>query len=436
MLLDGQPTAGLRRRRPGRPGRARLPGSRPPDLRRPGPGRGRLRAAQPRAAGPGPGGRRRGCPEHGRPGRSRRARIRTTWASRDRKLLALASILAMGTPTVILDEPTTGQDRPGVERIQAIVASLVAARPDDRRDQPRHALRGRVVRPGRRDGAGPGHPRRDAGRGVRRGELGDARADLRRTAAGRPDRGSARPRGDADGRRPDRGAGRVSRPDPADAADPAGPDHDQQERRLDDVHAGDHRATIRGRALASSQPAPAANAATARKTKRTPRTRTPQVVARWQSARAGPAGASRRRARPTAPTRAARTIGGGVTTCVEEAAVPAEAPSQRPALQGRGRAASTGGRGQRVIRTARPRTPRRRRSARPGSRARRSPDRPPTRPARRGCTGLQDTTGPARRRSATAARGVWVWEWTIAQNASSRSSASIVSRSRSAASTR
>ena len=44
-----------------------------------------------------------------------------------RKLLALASILAMGTPTVVLDEPTTGQDLRGVERIQAIVAELAAA---------------------------------------------------------------------------------------------------------------------------------------------------------------------------------------------------------------------------------------------------------------------------------------------------------------------
>ncbi|HLY13838.1 MAG TPA: ABC transporter ATP-binding protein [Candidatus Limnocylindrales bacterium] len=43
-----------------------------------------------------------------------------------RKLLALASILAMGTPTVVLDEPTTGQDLRGVERIQAIVAGLHA----------------------------------------------------------------------------------------------------------------------------------------------------------------------------------------------------------------------------------------------------------------------------------------------------------------------
>ncbi len=44
-----------------------------------------------------------------------------------RKLLALASILAMATPTVVLDEPTTGQDLPGVDRIQAIVTDLSAA---------------------------------------------------------------------------------------------------------------------------------------------------------------------------------------------------------------------------------------------------------------------------------------------------------------------
>ena len=44
-----------------------------------------------------------------------------------RKLLALASILAMGTPVVVLDEPTTGQDARGVERIHRIVADLAAA---------------------------------------------------------------------------------------------------------------------------------------------------------------------------------------------------------------------------------------------------------------------------------------------------------------------
>jgi len=44
-----------------------------------------------------------------------------------RKLLALASVLAMGTPVVVLDEPTTGQDARGVERVRGIVGELSAA---------------------------------------------------------------------------------------------------------------------------------------------------------------------------------------------------------------------------------------------------------------------------------------------------------------------
>ena len=43
-----------------------------------------------------------------------------------RKLLAMASILAMDTPIVVLDEPTTGQDARGVHRVEAIVAALAA----------------------------------------------------------------------------------------------------------------------------------------------------------------------------------------------------------------------------------------------------------------------------------------------------------------------
>jgi len=43
-----------------------------------------------------------------------------------RKLLALASILAMGTPVVVLDEPTTGQDARGTKRVEAVVADLAA----------------------------------------------------------------------------------------------------------------------------------------------------------------------------------------------------------------------------------------------------------------------------------------------------------------------
>jgi energy-coupling factor transport system ATP-binding protein len=41
-----------------------------------------------------------------------------------RKLLALASVLAMRTPVVVLDEPTTGQDARGIERIRSIIDGL------------------------------------------------------------------------------------------------------------------------------------------------------------------------------------------------------------------------------------------------------------------------------------------------------------------------
>ena len=41
-----------------------------------------------------------------------------------RKLLTLASILAMETPVIVLDEPTTGQDARGVARIQRVIADL------------------------------------------------------------------------------------------------------------------------------------------------------------------------------------------------------------------------------------------------------------------------------------------------------------------------
>jgi energy-coupling factor transport system ATP-binding protein len=43
-----------------------------------------------------------------------------------RKLLSLASILAMETPVLVLDEPTTGQDARGVARIQRLIAEVVA----------------------------------------------------------------------------------------------------------------------------------------------------------------------------------------------------------------------------------------------------------------------------------------------------------------------
>ena len=43
-----------------------------------------------------------------------------------RKLLSLASVLSMGTPIVVLDEPTTGQDPRGIARVRAIVDRLAA----------------------------------------------------------------------------------------------------------------------------------------------------------------------------------------------------------------------------------------------------------------------------------------------------------------------
>ena len=43
-----------------------------------------------------------------------------------RKLLALASVLAMRTPIVVLDEPTTGQDAAGVALVASIIERLAA----------------------------------------------------------------------------------------------------------------------------------------------------------------------------------------------------------------------------------------------------------------------------------------------------------------------
>lgn len=46
--------------------------------------------------------------------------LSTTW----RKMVALASIIAMDTPIVILDEPTTGQDAANLARMAHVIASL------------------------------------------------------------------------------------------------------------------------------------------------------------------------------------------------------------------------------------------------------------------------------------------------------------------------
>ena len=44
-----------------------------------------------------------------------------------RKLLALASVLAMETPVLVLDEPTTGQDAGGVELVRRVIEAVSAA---------------------------------------------------------------------------------------------------------------------------------------------------------------------------------------------------------------------------------------------------------------------------------------------------------------------
>ena len=207
VLVDGDGRPRASRGPPGRDRGSRVPGSRSPDLRRPGPGRGRIRAAE--------------------PGHARRrtwraavdAALEATGLTDDasanpydlgysrRKLLALASILAMQTPVVVLDEPTTGQDARGVARVQAIVGRPVGGRSDSHRrsattcaSSPRSFERVVVMRAGRivLDGT--------PGRRVRRGLVADPGLDVPRAAARRPGRRPSRPGRDADGGGPRRGA--------------------------------------------------------------------------------------------------------------------------------------------------------------------------------------------------------------------------------------
>jgi energy-coupling factor transport system ATP-binding protein len=45
-----------------------------------------------------------------------------------RKLVALAGVLAMNPAVLVLDEPTTGQDADGIERVGAVIAAMRSAR--------------------------------------------------------------------------------------------------------------------------------------------------------------------------------------------------------------------------------------------------------------------------------------------------------------------
>ena len=183
------------RRRAGPRGRPRVPEPRPPDLRRHGPGA-RWRSGRATSAGAA----RSSTPVSSGPWRSSGLTGDEATNPYDlgfsrRKLLALASILAMETPIVILDEPTTGQDARGVSRVQQIVADLSARRPDRHRDQPRHALRRGVVRAGRRHAGRSDRPRRAADGRLRRDDRG--RRWPRRTSSRRSRPGSGRGSGSA-----------------------------------------------------------------------------------------------------------------------------------------------------------------------------------------------------------------------------------------------
>ena len=115
-----------------------------------------------------------------------------------RKLLTIASVLAMRTPVVVLDEPTTGQDPRGVAIVRRAVdeahaagRTVIAISHDmgfvaDAFDRV-VVLRGR-----------PGGARRDPGIGLRRAVLGGAALDLPRAAAASGHRRSTRPGRHAD----------------------------------------------------------------------------------------------------------------------------------------------------------------------------------------------------------------------------------------------
>ena len=119
-----------------------------------------------------------------------------------RKLLTIASVLAMETPVVVLDEPTTGLDARGVELVSGHHPRARGRRPLGRRHQPRHALRGRDVRARGRARPRPGRARGQPADVFAEPSLADLRAAGLEPTGGGPDRGPPGP-----GLDPDRGRG-------------------------------------------------------------------------------------------------------------------------------------------------------------------------------------------------------------------------------------
>ena len=83
-----------------------------------------------------------------------------------RKLLAIASVLAMRTPVLVLDEPTTGQDGTGHRSDPGPGPAGHGRGPDGDRGEPRPAIRGRDLSPGRGPARGTRRPRCAARRGL------------------------------------------------------------------------------------------------------------------------------------------------------------------------------------------------------------------------------------------------------------------------------
>ena len=174
----------------------------------------------------------------------------------------------MDPAVLVLDEPTTGQDADGVARVGAVVEAMRAAGRTVvaiTHDMEFAATRfGRIVV--MRDGVvvadGPPEP------GLRAGEPRPPRLDRPDSAARRPDR-----RPDGARCRPLRRARACWRRSVGPADRPAR-DDEEQERRLDDVDAGDDQGDDqRAARRRAPSPRPPPAAATARKTSRTPRIR-------------------------------------------------------------------------------------------------------------------------------------------------------------------
>ena len=155
--------------------------------------RGRVRAAEPRAVAARRSMRRveRG-PGRGRASTEDATRTRTTSAISRRKLLATR----VGPGDGARRSWSSTSRRPARTRAASRGSSTIVGRPGGRRadgdrDQPRHAVRGRDVRAGRRHARRPDRAGRHAGGGLRRGELADARVDVPRAAARGPGRRAA-----------------------------------------------------------------------------------------------------------------------------------------------------------------------------------------------------------------------------------------------------